>query len=137
MLRPQFSMRPTRIHCGSRLLLSIVALATCAWLGCAQGEGETCQIDGDCDDGLRCLRGNDDRGMCVDEGATPSTPDAGDAGEVPLEPDDDAGQADSGPIAPVDGGGDAATPAPDAGGDAAVPADAGRDAASDDMDGGN
>jgi hypothetical protein len=68
---------------------------------CSQGESQPCQIDGDCDDNLICLRARaSDRGTCENpktveqDSGTP----AGDAGELPL-PDagsDDAGSEDGG-----------------------------------------
>lgn len=36
------------------------------WAGCAQGEGEPCQVDNDCEDGLQCDPRNTVRaGRCV------------------------------------------------------------------------
>lgn len=70
----------------------IVAVALLGFAGCKQGEGERCQIDSDCEDGLTCAGDGFCRGEVVGptidarvEGpdaapgapdATPSTPDA-------------------------------------------------------------
>jgi hypothetical protein len=91
-----------------RLLCSFVAVAL---LACTQGEGETCQNNRDCDDGLVCVEtAGSDRSVCrspedieLDAGdvdaAEPELPDE-DAGDEPDRPDasDDAGGA------PVDAG---------------------------------
>ena len=69
---------------------------------CTQGEGEVCQSDRDCDDGLVCTLDEDDRGFCQDPDDVEVTPPDNNAGEGALDPDPDAG-AD----ASVDGGGDA------------------------------
>jgi hypothetical protein len=95
-------LRPLRLMC------SFVAVAL---LACSQGEGETCQSDRDCDDGLKCvLAARSDRSVCrspedveLDAGdvdaAEPELPDE-DAGDEPDPPDasDDAGAA------PIDAG---------------------------------
>ena len=58
------------------------ALLVLAFAGCKQGKGEVCQIDDDCEDGLRCIAGTM---RCDKPGA--DTPDAA--------PDPDAGALDA------------------------------------------
>ena len=79
--------------------------------GCSQDEGEPCQLDRDCADGLICDIGRgSSRGTCQD----PADPGAGDPttdGAMPaLPPLPDELDAAAGS---VDGGADAAAPAPD------------------------
>jgi hypothetical protein len=76
----------------------VALLALCA---CSQDENGPCQIDGDCDTGLFCLRAaRSERGTCENPknlGPDASAP-GGDAGEAPL-PDagtEDAGSEDAG-----------------------------------------
>ena len=84
-----------RFVCGG---LMVLALA-----GCKQSRGEVCQIDDDCEEGLRCIAGTM---RCDRPGA--DTPDAA--------PDPDAGIADANIYdAPIDG------PVFDAGVDAPPP----------------
>jgi hypothetical protein len=72
-----------RFVCGALLVL--------AFAGCKQSKGEVCQIDDDCEDGLRCIAGTM---RCDKPGA--NTPDAA--------PDPDAGVLDASVLdAPVDG----------------------------------
>jgi hypothetical protein len=80
----------------------VLLLPLCA---CSQGENQPCQIDGDCDDGLICVRApRTERGTCenpktLDQDASTS---GGGAGEGPL-PDAgaaaDAGTEDAGSMA--------------------------------------
>lgn len=58
------------------------ALLALALAGCKQSKGEVCQIDDDCEDGLRCIAGTM---RCDKPGA--NTPDAA--------PDPDAGVLDA------------------------------------------
>jgi hypothetical protein len=87
------------------LLLCALALA-----GCARDENESCQIDGDCDDGLICVRArSSERGTCEDP---QKIEDAGqaDGGELPdaapLPPilEDDAGADGDAGLAAEDAG---------------------------------
>lgn len=72
-----------RFVCGALLVL--------AFAGCKQSRGEVCQIDDDCEDGLRCIAGTM---RCDRPGA--NTPDAA--------PDPDAGVLDANVLdAPIDG----------------------------------
>ena len=122
-------MRSPRI--ASALVFTLVATS---WLACSQSEGEPCQSDGDCDDGLFCVRAQrSERGTCKVPSDIGGMEDAGpDAGaEPPLTPDEDAGEpppdggastdgstsgdASMAPDAAVDGGPDA--------GDGAAPSD--------------
>lgn len=76
-------LRPLRILCA---LVAVVLLA------CSQGEGETCQTDRDCDDGLLCVKAaSSPRSVC--RSPEDIEPDAGgvDAGEPDLPDDEDAG----------------------------------------------
>jgi hypothetical protein len=95
------------------MFISIVGLLS----ACKQGEGEVCQSNRDCDDGLICTNEENDRGFCQDPDDVDMTPDAEVSGESPLDPDD----------AGMDAGGDASL---DASVDASL--DASLDAAADD-----
>ncbi len=83
--------------------LSLVAVfATLSLFGCKQGEGETCQIDSDCEEGLTCDTEQDGR-FC--RGPTPPV-DA--APVIDADPNADAAPPDAAPVP------DAAAAAPDA-----------------------
>jgi hypothetical protein len=91
MLRA-FDMRPSAIHRGLRVhgLRLLAACVALGLLGCVQAEGETCQLDSDCDDGLACQReGQSARGVCIVANDAGPPPDDRD-GEAKLR-DDDAG----------------------------------------------
>jgi len=78
------------------IFISVVGL----FVGCTQGEGEVCQSDRDCDDGLVCTPDEDDRGFCQDPDDVDKTPPEMDASEAPLDPDPDASldaSTDAGP----------------------------------------
>jgi hypothetical protein len=85
---------------GGALLLCAAGFAFV--VGCSQDEGEPCQVNGDCGDGLVCVRARgSERGLCEDE----NSKDAGAGGtsgavDAAALPNEDAG-ADSG----IDGGG--------------------------------
>lgn len=67
-----------------RLLLGLVLIATLVTAySCKQGEGDVCQINDDCEDGLSCNAGT---GRCQLPGA--SVPDA-----APPQPDADVADA--------------------------------------------
>ena len=80
-------------------------LAGSLW-GCKQGEGEVCQIDDDCEDGLNCNAGTmrcqrpggggglADAAPFIDAGAPDAAMDAGP--ELDAGPDLDAGTPDAG-----------------------------------------
>jgi hypothetical protein len=96
-----------------RTLISISIVGLLSLLAsCKQGEGEVCQNNRDCDDGLICKAEVEERGFCrdpddVDETSPPADPD-----ERPLDPDPDA-SLDAGLDASVDGGSDAGPDADD------------------------
>ncbi|RMH40446.1 MAG: hypothetical protein D6689_13800 [Deltaproteobacteria bacterium] len=97
------------------LALSLVALAAAP--ACKQGEGQRCEIDSDCEDGLICSPGPGGQSVCVpDTSGTPV-----DAAPKPM-PDASADAAPS-DAAPPDAGVDAAPP--DAAPPDAAPPDAG------------
>jgi len=75
--------------CGGAMLLPLCA--------CSEGENDPCQVDGDCDTGLICLRApRSDRGTCENPKSLADASVAGsDAGEGPL-PDAGAGVEDAG-----------------------------------------
>jgi hypothetical protein len=92
------SSRPLRTDC-TRPRLLIAAFASFVWLGCGvQGEGESCQLDSDCDEGLRCARDVAARGICFEENDAIAVGDAS-AGRVE-DPIGDAHASASVPIAP-------------------------------------
>lgn len=75
--------------CGALLLLALA--------GCKQSRGDVCQIDDDCEDGLRCIAGTM---RCDRPGA--NTPDAApdpDAGILDASVPDAAPEFDAGPDA--------------------------------------
>lgn len=81
------------------ILAWLIAPCTAATLlACTQAEGDTCQVNRDCEDGLVCRReAAADRGVCVredsaenpmgDESVDPELP----PDEPPAEPEGDAG----------------------------------------------
>jgi hypothetical protein len=82
-------------RCGlpSRSIAIVSGLIAIVLLACAQGEGEPCQINRDCDDGLVCVfAAGSERSVCrspndiEDDAGTP------DAGDPVLPEDEDAGQ---------------------------------------------
>jgi hypothetical protein len=91
-----FGIAPALRRGALALLLAVLAIA------CSQGDGEPCQEDRDCEDGLICLpaRGAE-RSVCgtADEVELDA---GGDGGGDPDLPPDDAGRGDAGP----DDGGD-------------------------------
>jgi len=93
-------MRTSRFPSRSKIVTSLIAsIATSVLLhACTQAEGESCQINADCDDGLVCRREvSADRGVCVREDDNAGA--VQDAGDNPLPPDmpeDDAGAATAG-----------------------------------------
>jgi hypothetical protein len=117
-VRP-FSTRLVAVVAGLVLVCCVLVSA------CTQEEGEPCQTDRDCADGLECRILRSERGKCVQPGEERSTSDV-DSGEPPRPNDVDA--ATNATDASTGAGGDAA-PAPEAG----APDD---DAAADDSDGG-
>lgn len=120
----------------SSLRIALVSAAlTFMAAGCQQQEGEVCEIESECAEGLTCCFGGTARGLCVADGTCRgATGDAGlrdggsedggsedaavDAGDEDAGPDEDAGLEDAGP---ADSGVET-----DAGTDAG-PADAGPD----------
>jgi len=70
-------------HLGRGFVCIAFALLVLA-SACSQDEGEPCQVDRDCADGLEC-RGasNNERGQCVSKDEAQDTGDAG----IPPEPD--------------------------------------------------
>jgi hypothetical protein len=69
-----------------RLVAALVLVSPLAFSGCKQGVGDRCQVDDDCDDGLRCTIplgetpqaggtcqpvGSGDAGITVDMASTP------------------------------------------------------------------
>jgi hypothetical protein len=79
----------------SGLISFFALLATLSLAGCKQGDGENCQIDSDCEDGLECVQEGESRMVCrstdiedpVDAAPTPDaepgTPDATPAIDAP------------------------------------------------------
>jgi hypothetical protein len=63
----------------SRILLALLALllGPLLLISCKQGEGDRCQIDGDCSGGLECCYDppNPDRDTIIREGGTCQPPD--------------------------------------------------------------
>ena len=83
----------------SKIVTSLIAgLATSVLLACTQGEGETCQIDGDCEDGLVCRREvAADRGVCIREEDNGNEMQESDDPELPPDvPEEDAGAPTAG-----------------------------------------
>lgn len=72
----------------------VCLLPLCA---CSEGENDPCQVDGDCDTDLICLRApRSDRGTCENpKSLADASVAGGDAGEGPL-PDAGAGVEDAG-----------------------------------------
>ena len=102
---------------------ALAALLAVLLLACSQGDGEPCQENRDCEDGLICLPARDsDRSVC----GTPDEVDAGGgaagSGDPELPPDDagtsDAGSSDA-------GAGDAGDPSDQDAGDDPADLDAG------------
>lgn len=84
-----------------RFTSSIAILGlTLALSSCKQGEGERCQIDDDCEDGLVCNPAGTERecqqagGPVIDAAPTPDAPPAVDAGDIDAAPDADVADAD-------------------------------------------
>lgn len=82
-----------RFVCGALLALALA--------GCKQSKGEVCQIDDDCEDGLRCIAGTMrcDRPGADTPDASPN-PDAGIQDAAVLDAPIDAPQFDAGTDAP-------------------------------------
>ncbi|MBI4510809.1 MAG: hypothetical protein HY698_14340 [Deltaproteobacteria bacterium] len=78
-----------RFLAGGLLLSCVLAL------GCKQGEGERCQINSDCEEGLTCPPGTEPR-FCTKVGGT-TVPDAAPAADARIDavPQVDAGLPDS------------------------------------------
>jgi hypothetical protein len=92
-------MGTSRFPSRSKIVTSLIAcIATSLLLACTQGEGETCQINRDCEEGLVCRRETSaDRGVCIrEEDNVTETPDSGDPILPPDMPEDDAGAANAG-----------------------------------------
>jgi hypothetical protein len=111
--------------------LAALAVVAVALSGCKAAEGDVCEIEDDCGEGLECCGSDlpDTRGICTFEGMCTVVPiDAG--------PRPDAGPQDAGPLpdAGLDAGTDAG-PLPDAG-DLDSGVDAGFDAGGDAGDAG-
>lgn len=101
-----------------RMRLFLVLVASVLLVACTQSEGEVCQSDRDCDDGLVCTPDEDDRGFCQDPADVDKTPPAEDASEPDLRPDPDAsmdGAVDAGKDAGDDAGFDGGPSDDDAG----------------------
>lgn len=97
----------------------VIAACCLCLAACSQGEGESCQISADCEDGLICERDEGSRGQCVDpDEVDPDTRPDGAMMDPELPPDEVMQDA------AVDAGADAAT---DAGIDAALDEDASLD----------
>jgi len=109
--------------------LALVVLGALIFAGCGQGEGQVCQIDGDCAAGLTCqckLGGSTDaRGICHAALMTSCTSSVADTGPVVIDAGSDA-NTDAGHDAGNDASLDANTDA-----NADVGTDAGSDAGSD------
>ncbi len=97
MRTPRFISQSTILAC------LITSLAAVSLLACTQAEGDTCQVNSDCGDGLVCSReSRADRGACIrrDELIDPM----GDPDEDPelppdppvTDPEDDAGAQQAG-----------------------------------------
>lgn len=72
----------------------LCALAAGLLFACSQDEGDPCQADRDCDDGLICrIAAGSERGTCADPNADVIDMDGGMAPDArePELPDDDAG----------------------------------------------
>jgi hypothetical protein len=92
-------MRTSSSPLRSKIITSLIAsLATSALLACTQAEGETCQINEDCEDGLECRRESSaDRGVCVrPEENGRETQETDDPVLPPDTPEDDAGAETAG-----------------------------------------
>jgi hypothetical protein len=97
-------MSTSRFISRSTILSCLIALlAAAGLLACTQTEGETCQVNSDCEDGLVCSReSRADRGACIrrDDAVDPM----GDPEEDPelppdppiTDPEDDAGAQQAG-----------------------------------------
>ena len=83
----------------------VLALAPVVLGGCPQAQGERCQIDDDCESGLKCVPSPTVKDLDICEPVTPSAPDAGVA---------DAALADAAGASDVVVAPDAAPPAVDA-----------------------
>jgi hypothetical protein len=83
-------------------LCSSLVLCALALGGCARGENDSCQLNGDCDDGLICVRARgSERGTCEDPDEIENAEDAGaipDAAALPPIGEDDAGASDAGAV---------------------------------------
>jgi hypothetical protein len=71
-------------------LVGALTLVLAGLAGCKQGEGERCQIDSDCEEGLICSTSNS---TCVPKGVTT---DAGPTIDAPPATTPDAGIPDAG-----------------------------------------
>ena len=124
-------------HSPRTWLLALSLLAALPAAGCKQQEGELCDSDGDCEEGLECAGDCQSdgvvtrRGICmeppVDEGVCPSRTDGGPRPDAALP---EAGVDDGGAADDAGAGEDAG--AMDAGADAGAVIDAGSDAGADD-----
>jgi len=114
------------MHSSRIALVLICVLVATSWIACSQDENEPCQLNGDCADGLICVRAQrSERGACKDPGQVVDSGMAPVGEEPPLTPDEDAGELpDSGAAMDGSASGDASAPA----GDAAAVGDAGPDA---------
>jgi hypothetical protein len=100
MLRPQFEAMRARLITlrTSRTVLRLLsALFAVVAIACShsQGDGETCQSNRDCEDGLICLPPIAERSVC----GRPEDVDLADGGDDAGDPDlppDDAGRGDAG-----------------------------------------
>jgi hypothetical protein len=81
----------------------VVAVALAGAGACSQAEGDACQVDRDCEDGLICNRNalGSDRGECVVPGSDTG---GGGAGGGSDAMDEDAGAMSSGGTGDADGG---------------------------------
>jgi hypothetical protein len=81
------------------------ALVALTLLACSQGEGESCQANRDCEDGLFCvLAANSPRGVCRSPEDIDEDMGAPDAGEPELPPDDDDAGSEPAPPDETDAG---------------------------------
>lgn len=55
--------------------IAALLIAAAAWVGCKQGEGERCQIDSDCADGLICNQATQSCAETTGGGIDASVPD--------------------------------------------------------------
>ena len=98
-------------------LITCALLVSSALAACTHSEGEVCQSDRDCDDGLVCTPDEFERGFCQDPDDVDKTPPEVDAGEPDLgpDPDMDAGNETGGASGSAGGaGGSAGSDAMDA-----------------------